>query len=58
MSDGWKLATLKRRHSHLERRLEERQARGDSASSMKYDVREWEALDWAIDTLEPLVPPS
>ena len=55
-SVGWKLGVLKRRHAHLEKRLEEQQARGASASSMKYDIREWEALDWAIQNLEHLVP--
>lgn len=58
MSDGWKLGVLKRRQAHLEKRLDEQQAAGASAASMKYDVREWEALNWAITNLEPLVPPA
>lgn len=56
MSDGWKLGVLKRRQAHLEQRLEAQEAAGASATAKKYDVREWEALDWAIAILDPMVP--
>lgn len=55
-SVGWKLGVLKRRRAHLEKRLDEQRAAGVSWSSLKHDEREWEALDWAIVNLEPLVP--
>lgn len=53
MSDGWKLATLKRRRAHLAERLEHIRADGMMHHrATKHDQREFEALDWAINMLD------
>ena len=53
MSHGWKLSVLKRRRAYLANRLQEAAASGGPT---KLDKREFDALDWAIETLDPLVP--
>ncbi len=58
MSHGWKLAVLKRRREHLSKRLAALKASGASGVSTKHDQREHDALDWAIEVLDPMVPPS
>lgn len=56
MSDGWKLAALKRRRTFLSERLAEARADGGTHHrSTKYDQREYDALDWAIEELEVLM---
>lgn len=57
MSDGWKLAVLKRRREHLANRLHALRSSGASGVSTKHDQREHDALAWAIENLDPLVPP-
>jgi len=57
MSDGWKMATLKRRRAFLAERLAAVRSDGQTHSrATKHDQREFDALDWAIATLEPQVP--
>lgn len=57
MSDGWKLATLKRRRAFLADRLAAIRSDGlTHHRATKHDQRELEALEWAISALEPSVP--
>lgn len=53
MSDGWKLATLKRRRAHLAERLSAVRSDGQTHHrATKHDQREFDALDWAIGQLD------
>jgi hypothetical protein len=53
MSDGWKLATLKRRRAHLAERLSAMRTDGMMHHrATKHDQREHDALDWAIGQLD------
>lgn len=53
VSDGWKLATLKRRRSFLAERLAKVRIDGKTHHrATKHDQREHDALDWAIDKLD------
>lgn len=54
MSNGWKLAVLKRRRQYLAEWLADIRSDGQMHHrSTKHDQREHDALDWAIRTLEP-----
>jgi len=53
VSHGWKLGVLKRRRAYLATRLQEAAATGVPT---KLDQREHDALEWAIETLDPMVP--
>jgi hypothetical protein len=48
MSDGWKLAVLKRRRDHLKDRI----GRSSVKMAVRNDQRECDALDWAISQLD------
>lgn len=53
MSDGWKLAALKRRRSFLNDRLTTVRSDGQMHHrATKYDQREHDALAWAIEQLD------
>lgn len=57
MSNGWKLAALKRRRAFLGDRLAEIRSDGQMHHrATKYDQREFDALNWAIQNLEPVEP--
>lgn len=59
MSHGWKLGVLKRRRAFLAKELADARCDGQQHHrATKFDQREYDALDWAIETLEPMVPPS
>jgi hypothetical protein len=53
VSNGWKLGVLKRRRAFLAARLERS---AEDQVGTKMDQREHDALAWAIETLDPLVP--
>jgi hypothetical protein len=57
MSDGWKLATLARRRQFLAEELDRGRANGLPLKAMKWDQREYDALDWAIPILNKEVEP-
>ncbi|QZE10502.1 hypothetical protein SEA_SCOOBYDOOBYDOO_185 [Mycobacterium phage ScoobyDoobyDoo] len=53
MSNGWKLAALKRRKTFLQDRLDQVRSDGQMHHrATKYDQREYEALEWAISELD------
>lgn len=55
-SNGWKLAVLKRRRQYLAECLSDiRSDGGMHHKATKHDQREHDALDWAIEILEPMV---
>ena len=53
MSNGWKLATLKRRQEFLARELANIRADGQTHHrATKWNQREHDALEWAISELD------
>lgn len=57
MSNGWKVAVLKRRRQFLAEELDRARGSGLPGKAYKHDLREHDALDWAIPIVEKEVDP-